>query len=143
MSVYLATALPEPGASIVFTVYEDVRDGLAEYLHPVSFDVDGPFAAAGALVADRFAVVQWVFVGVDDGKGFNNLWPTAKTITVRGVTIVDMGKKNWEYHRHIDWNGVSSQLGGSLGRSATPLLVKKPEDALFYASAHYSFEDPD
>lgn len=143
MSVYRAGSLPEPAASIVFTVYEDVRDGLADYLHPVSFDVDGPFAAAGALVQDHLAVVQWVFVGVDDGKGFNNLWPTAKTITVRGLTIVDMAAQPWEFRRHIDWNAVSSQLGGSLGRSATPLLVKKPEDARFYASDHYEFETPE
>lgn len=141
MSIYLPTSLPEPGAGIVRVVFEDVRDGLAEYLHAISFDVDGPFKDAGALVDGDLAVVQWVFVGVDDGKGFNNLWPTAKQITVRGLTIVDRSKRDWAFHRHVDWNAVSSQLGGSLGRAATPLLVKKPEDAVFYASDHYEFEE--
>jgi hypothetical protein len=142
MSVYRPN-LADPAATIVRTVYEDVRQGLEPYLHAISFDVEGPFAATGALLQDPYAVVQWVFVGVDDGIGFNNLWPTAKQVTVRGLTIVDRSEDVWQFHRHVDWNSVSSQLGGSLGRSATPILVKKREDALFYAADHYDFEDPD
>ncbi len=143
MSVYRPTSLDAPEAEVVRAVYDDVVDGLRDHLHPLSFDVEGPFATPGALLSDPYAVVQWVFVGVDDGEGFNNLWPTAKKITVRGVTIVDRSPADWLFHRHIDWNAVSSQLGGSLGRSATPLLVRSREDARFYAADHYSFDEPD
>jgi hypothetical protein len=137
MTIYQPTSLPADRDAIVRAVYDDVRVGLADYLTAVSFDVVGPFAATGALVEGSMAVVQWQFVGIDDGKGFNNLWPTAKTVEVRGVTFVDLDAQPQQFHRHVDWNGVSSQLGGSLGRAATPLLVTKREDALFYAAHHY------
>ena len=140
MAIYRPTSLPADRDAIVRAVYDDVRVGLADYLRAVSFDVDGPFAATGALVEGSLAVVQWLFVGIDDGKGFNNLWPTAKKIEVRGVTFVELDPEPRRFHRHVDWNGVSSQLGGSLGRAATPLIVTAREDALFYAAHHYDVD---
>jgi hypothetical protein len=141
MAIYqVPDGLPADREDIVKEVYEDVRAGLSEHLTPTSFALDGPFADRGALVDGDLAVVQWVFEGVDNRVGFNNLWPTAKHVTVRGVTFVDLDARPHQFHRHVDWNGVSSQLGGSLGRAASPLLVKKPEDARFYADDHYTFE---
>lgn len=141
MTIFDSSNVPSDRLPVVSAVFDDVVAGLDGLLAPVSFTLDGPFAASGALVEGDNAVVVWLFTGVDNGEGFNNLWPTAKVVTVRGVTIVDTSASEWLFHRHVDWNGVSAQLGGSLGRSATPLLVKKPEDARFYAADHYTFED--
>ena len=140
MTIFKPTSIPADREPIVRAVHDDVRAGLAPYLQAESFDLDGPFAAQGALVEGTTAVVQWVFVGIDNGKGFNNLWPTAKRITVRGVTFVDTSEEPWQFHRHVDWNGVSSQLGGSLGRAATPVRIVKENEARELAELHYEFE---
>jgi hypothetical protein len=140
MTIYKPTSLPADRDAIVRDVFHDVLDGLADYLQAESFDVVGPFAATGALIDGGIAVEQWEFVGIDNGKGFNNLWPTAKRVLVRGVTFVELDEEPRQFHRHVDWNGVSSQLGGSLGRAATPIVVTKREDALFYAAHHYDVD---
>lgn len=127
-------------AALVNAVERDVCDGLDDFLRPLdrpgdpAFALDGPFAGSGVLVDDPFAVVGWRYRGVDDGVGFNNMWPTGKVVTVTGLTIVDTGPEAWLFHRHVDWNGVDSQLGGSRGRSSSPLLVKKPDEARYLAA---------
>lgn len=141
MTLFDPSSLPADRRPIAQAVCDDVVTGLTGLLTPLSFALDGPFASRGALIEGDTATVVWQFVGVDNGRGFNNLWPTAKRITVRGVTIVEMGSDPWLYHRHIDWNGVNAQLGGSLGRSAAPLFVRKREHALFYAADHYHFDE--
>ena len=81
--------------------------------------------------------MSWKFTGIDRRSGFNGMWPTAKSIEVRGVTVVDSSGEEPVFHRNVDWNAVNSQLGGSRGRSSTPILVRKAEDAVFYAEDHY------
>ena len=120
MTIYKPTSVPADREPIVRAVHDDVRAGLAPYLQAESFDLDGPFAAAGALVEGTTAVVQWVFVGIDNGKGFNNLWPTGQAHHRAGRDIRRHVRGAVAFHRHIDWNGVSSQLGGSLGRCRHP-----------------------
>ena len=124
-------------ASVVSAVRADVERGLRNELAPVDFATVGPFAEPGALVDPPFAVVSWRFVGIDCRRGFNGMWPTAKQVEVRGVTIVDTSASPWVFHRHVDWNAVNSQLGGSRGRSSTPIPVRSAEDAVFYAVDHF------
>jgi len=141
VAIFDPSTLPADRQPIAHAVYDDVVTGVGDLLTPLSFELAGPFAASGALVEGDTAIVVWTFVGVDNGRGFNNLWPTAKRVTMRGVTIVEMGDEPWLFHRHIDWNAVNAQLGGSLGRAATPLFVRKPEHARFYAADHYHFDE--
>jgi hypothetical protein len=141
MAIFDSSSLPADRAPIADAVFTDVITGLDGLLTPMSFALDGPFQDAGAVIDGDIAVVVWRFVGIDNGRGFNNLWPTAKRVTVRGVTIVDRSDEPWQFHRHIDWNGVNAQLGGSLGRSSAPIFVKAPEHALFYAADHYEFPE--
>lgn len=134
------TAKTDRTAALVDAVQRDVCDGLDDYLRPLdrpgdpAFALDGPFASAGALIDDPFAVVGWRYRGVDDGAGFNGMWPTGKVVTVSGLTIVDTSADEWSFHRHVDWNGVDSQLGGSRGRTSSPVLVKKPDEARYLAA---------
>ena len=79
----------------------------------------GPFAETGPLIDGHFAVVQWRYRGGDtNARSFNGLWPTAECIEVRGLTVVDTSRPRWLFHRHVDWNRVNSQLGGSRGRTS-------------------------
>ena len=127
-------------STFVAAVEADVLDGLDDFLRPLdrpgdpAFVLDGPFAASGALVDEPFAVVGWRYRGVDDGAGFNGMWPTGKVVTVCGLTIIDTSSDDWTFHRHVDWNGVDSQLGGSRGRTSSPVLVKKPDEARYLAA---------
>jgi hypothetical protein len=126
-----------PHARVVQAVEADVRDGLDDMLRPLSFSLVGPFADEGALVDGSFAVVQWALDGVDDGAGFNGMWPTGKAVRVTGVTVVDRRSNPWVFHRHVDWNSLNAQLGGSRGRTSSPLLVKRPEEAQYFAALAY------
>ena len=132
--------------AVVAAVEADVLTGFDGVLTPMSFDVSGPFADRQVLAEGAFAVVSWTFKGIDNGRGFNNMWPTAKRVTVFGLTIVDTSTGDdadgWEFHRHIDWNGVNAQLGGSQGRSSAPVLVKKSEFAVGLAEWDLAL-DPD
>jgi hypothetical protein len=127
-------------AELVAAVEADVRAGLDGFVHPLEFTVVGPFADRGALVDGPFAAVQWQLVGVDDGRGFNGMWPTGKSVCVAGLTVIDRRGEPWLFHRHVDWNLVNAQLGGSRGRTSSPLLVKKPEEAQYLAALHYGFD---
>ena len=109
---------------IIAAVRADVEEGLRRLLPARSdehegFELLGPFLEHGALIDGDFGVVQWRYRGGDvNPKGFNGLWPTAKRIEVRGLTVVDVGSDPWLFHRHVDWNAVNSQLGGSRGRNS-------------------------
>jgi hypothetical protein len=124
---------------LVLAVEDDVRRGLGSRLHPLEFTLTGPFADRGALIDGSFAVVQWTFRGVDDGEGFNGMWPTGKSVRVTGVTVIDLSADPWQFHRHVDWNALNAQLGGSRGRTSSPLLVKKPEEARYLAAVCYGY----
>ncbi|MEL6982581.1 MAG: hypothetical protein AAFO29_09165, partial [Actinomycetota bacterium] len=110
-------------AEINAAVQTDVIDGLGSMLPAVhdhdGFDIVGPFAGTGPLVDGDYAVVQWRYRGGDTSpRSFNGLWPTGECIEVRGLTVVDMSGDDWLFHRHVDWNAVNSQLGGSRGRTS-------------------------
>jgi hypothetical protein len=132
--------------AVVDAVEADVLTGFEDVLTPIDFAVTGPFADREVLAEGPFAVVAWTFTGIDNGRGFNNMWPTAKRVTVFGLTIVDTSAgdeaEGWEFHRHIDWNGVNAQLGGSQGRTTAPLLVKKSAYAVDLAELSLD-ADPD
>lgn len=121
-------------------VAEDVAAGLGPLLQQLDFAFVGPFTERGALVDAPYVVVEWRYTGVDNGDGFNGMWPTGKQVVVPGLTIVDTSPDQWLFHRHVDWNTVNSQLGGSRGRASTPLPVKRPDEARFYAALHYEFD---
>lgn len=126
---------------VVDAVEADVRAGLQGMLRPLSFNVVGPFREQRALIDGPFAVVQWALDGVDDGSGFNGMWPTGKAVRVTGVTVVEHANKPWLFHRHVDWNSLNAQLGGSRGRSSSPLLVKRPEEAQYLAALCYAYDE--
>lgn len=110
-------------ADIIAAVQTDVIDGLGAMLPAVhahdGFEVVGPFADRGPLVDGDYAVVQWRYRGGDTSpRSFNGLWPTGECIEVRGLTVVDTSGPTWLFHRHVDWNAVNSQLGGSRGRTS-------------------------
>ena len=125
---------------IVQAVRADVEAGLSDLLHIERFETVGPFAEAGALVDARHAVVCWSLVGIDCKTGFNGMWPTAKRIEVKGISVVDASEEPWTFSRHVDWNHVNSQLGGSRGRTSAPFTVRCIEDALFYAADRYGID---
>lgn len=112
-------------------VKADVITGLEDELEPRDFAIVGPFASQGALIDTEgtFAVVQWMYYGIDNRQGFNALWPTGIEIRVPGLTVVDMTSDPVLFYRHVDWNEVNSQLGGSLGRTSAPELIKSPDRA--------------
>lgn len=103
---------------IVEAVRQDVLAGIGHLLNEVEFRPTGPFAHQRALVDGPFAAVQWTFEGVDCCDGFGGMWNTGKCVEVRGLTVVDMSGDTILFQRHIDWNAVNSQLGGSRGRTA-------------------------
>ncbi len=110
-------------AEIIAGVEADVVAGLGSMLALVhdhdGFEVVGPFAEVGPLIDGDFAVVQWRYRGGDTSpRSFNGLWPTGECIEVRGLTVVDISGEAWLFHRHVDWNLVNSQLGGSRGRTS-------------------------
>ena len=108
---------------IIAAVKRDVEEGLGSMLPALhdhdGFALSGPFADSGPLVDGDFAVVQWRYRGGDTSpRSFNGLWPTGECIEVRGLTVVDRRGERWLFHRHVDWNAVNSQLGGSRGRTS-------------------------
>ena len=129
---------PEDGAPITTSVSARVRNDATDML-PLLEETDGfalapPTDRVGPIVDRGFAVVNWTFVGLDVGRGFNRMWPTGKLVTARGVTFLDLS--TGLFQRHVDWNGINSQLGGSRGRASAPLLVKQPEAARQYGANH-------
>jgi hypothetical protein len=123
--------------ALIKAVERDTRDGLGEHLHWLDFRTAGPFADHGALIDEAFGVVQWELEGIDDGPGFHAMWPTGKKVTVSGLTVVNLGQKPWTFHRHVDWNGLNTQLGGSRGRSSSPILIKGADEARYLAALHH------
>ncbi len=126
----------------VKAVHQDVSAGFADLLSAGAFSLDEPLAEIGALIDGDWAVVAWRFTGVDDLTGFNNLWPTAKRVTVTGVTIVDRRADPWLFHRQVDWNALNAQLGSANGRSSSPLLIKHPDTARELAAWEYDLPFP-
>lgn len=122
---------------VVDAVAADVLVGLGTHLRVLELELDGPFADRGALVDGDLAVAGWRLRGIDDRAGFNGMWPTGKAVHVHGVTIVDRSVEPWRFHRHVDWNALNAQLGGSRGRTSGPLLVKRPEEATYLAALAY------
>jgi hypothetical protein len=50
---------------------------------------------------------------------------TNRWVRVRGVTIVDHSDPDpaaWTYERHVDWNGLASQIGVAMGCLASDPL---------------------
>lgn len=121
-------------------VEADVIAGLADELEPRDFTVVGPFASQGALIDTEgtFAVVQWIYRGIDNRQGFNALWPTGTEVRVPGLTVVDTKSDPVLFYRHVDWNEVNSQLGGSLGRTSAPELIKSPDEARANATRDFA-----
>jgi hypothetical protein len=75
-------------------------------------------------VADRFrdeevitnelvAAVPWVYRCRHTGD-FNGLFPTGRSLEVKGVTFVDRREGQLLLHRYVDWEGVIAQLGLSV-----------------------------
>ncbi len=124
-------------AACVAAVRADVLAGFADLLSAGTFALTEPLAGLGALVDGDFAVVAWELHGVDNLSGFNNLWPTAKLVTVTGVTIVDRRPDPWLFFRQVDWNALNAQLGSANGRSTSPLLIKHPDTARELAALAY------
>lgn len=119
-------------------VKRDAQDGLAGFLKLTDFSFVDIFGVAQALVDGDFAAVQWVFEGVDC-EGLNGMWPTGKVVVVRGLTLVDTRTVDLRFSRHIDWNSVNSQLGGSRGRSASDAWHANENEAK--AAARIVYED--
>jgi len=122
---------------IVEAVRTDALAGLGAHLRVLELELDGPFADRGALVDGDLGVVGWRVRGVDDREGFNGMWPTGKAVRVHGITVVDRSATPWRFRRHVDWNALNAQLGGSRGRTSGPLLVKRPEEATYLAALAY------
>jgi hypothetical protein len=67
-------------------------------------------ASGGAGVA-----VEWVFDGRHDGDGtFNGLPPTARPVSVKGVTMIGLEGSKLKLRRYVDWAGLFAQLGLTL-----------------------------
>ncbi|MGH9137433.1 MAG: hypothetical protein ACRD0G_10360 [Acidimicrobiales bacterium] len=107
-------------AAVAAAVEADVRDGVSHILTPQAFTLVAPTPdATGARIGnDSFTTVVWRLDAVDD-KGIDDLWPTHRHVELEGVTIVEHGDGNLDdalFHRYVDWNSLSGQLGASRGR---------------------------
>jgi hypothetical protein len=110
-------------------VHKDVTSGLERHLRELSFRTVRPFGAIDGLIDGDYAAIQWVYEGVDCQGNLNGMWPTGKAIEVRGLTLVDTTGDEPVFSRHIDWNAVNSQLGGSRGRASSAVRCGNFEEA--------------
>ena len=133
------TGVGVDAAAVVEAVDRDVTLGLQHHLRRLRFTPTGLFADRGAVVDGPHAVVQWLFVGVDCCEGFGGMWNTGRQIEVHGVTVVDTSGDEWIFDRHVDWNSVNAQLGGSRGRAVTDDRFAIDRDAA-RANAELAFE---
>ncbi len=51
--------------------------------------------------------------------------PTGRELLIEGMSILWPTDSGWMHRRFIDWNGVTSQLGGSRGRRSVDVLPDK------------------
>ena len=98
-------------------VKEDVVEGLKPGFSALDGDADKAFVVAEHFRGeeefignDRIAVVPWMYVCVHTGD-FLCLFPTGRTLAIKGVTLVDHRGEDPLLHRHVDWGGVIVQLG--------------------------------
>lgn len=110
-------------------VEDDVKEGLQDFLEMIRFEIVKPFDKVEALVDGDLAAVQWVYEGFDCCGGLNGMWPTGKPVSVRGLTLVDTSGEETLFSRHVDWNAVNSQLGGSRGRASTSVRASNIAEA--------------
>ncbi len=101
-------------------VKQDVVDDLDPGFSPLDGDADKAFVVAKPFQGeeefignDRIAVVPWTYVCVHTGDFRDSLclFPTGRTLEIKGVTLVDHRGEDPLLHRHVDWGGVIVQLG--------------------------------
>lgn len=120
-------------SDVIAAVKEDCRQGLALLVWTTkdSLEVFTPSDnPSDRLGNSTHTVVSWqtkAIHGTDDQPldvwstdrpMRSKLTRTERVVSVRGVTIVghaDPDPANWTFERHVDWNGLASQIGVAMG----------------------------
>lgn len=132
MSETITTSNAPSLADVIDAVREDCREGLSLFVWTTDkFEVLAPSAdPADRLGNSGHTVVSWrvgAIRGTEDQP--YDLWSierpmrskltrTEWLVNVRGVTIVghsDPDPAQWTFERHVDWNGLASQIGVAMG----------------------------
>lgn len=120
-------------ADVITAVQQDCRQGLALLVWTTNDPIE--VFAPSDNPSDRLGnsthtVVSWqtkAIHGTDDQPlevwstdrpMRSKLTRTERVVTVRGVTIVghaDPDPAKWTFERHVDWNGLASQIGVAMG----------------------------
>jgi hypothetical protein len=104
----------EPIQDAAGVASEDLTKGLGPYFEAVEGFRLEPFWRPEPGGEQREKIwVAWTYHAKHTGK-FAGIEPTGRTVTVRGVTLVDGSKDEPMFYRYIDWLDLCQQLGLSI-----------------------------
>ncbi len=118
--------------AVIGAVEADCKAGLAELVWVTDgFEARSPTSDADDPIGNStHTVVSWSAPGIHGAEDQpRQVWDidkpmrsqmirTHRWVSVRGVTIVDHSNPDpaaWTFERHVDWNGLASQIGVAMG----------------------------